>query len=229
MREIEDIEIVEDRTAGSACDEGFLRVRRLLVRNRYADGSTSAEYDCDIVSRSRVDAVAVLLYDVDHEGRVMVALKDGVRPPVWFRQVKSLIHAEDRPLLLVPEMVAGMLEPEDGVADGIERRAAAEALEEAGIVVDVAAVEPLGGPLFASPGITDERVHFRCARVDLDARGEPTGDGSVMEEAGGVVLVDLEEAIERCRAGDLPDMKTEVALLRLRDRLRATPDGPHAS
>ena len=45
------IEIVEDRTADSRCDEGFLKVERLLLRNRYDDGSRSDVYPCDVVSR----------------------------------------------------------------------------------------------------------------------------------------------------------------------------------
>ena len=36
------IEVVEDRTATSRLDEGFLRLRRLRARNRRADGSASA-------------------------------------------------------------------------------------------------------------------------------------------------------------------------------------------
>ena len=219
MKRITAIEIVGDRTASLGPDEGFLRLRRLVVRNRYADDSTSAEYPCDMVSRQRVDAVAVVLYDIDPAGQVRVALKEGVRPPVYLRKRKAIPHGGDGDHLLVAEIVAGMLEPEDAGPGGIERRAVAECLEEAGADVTALAVEPLGGPLFASPGLSDEMVHYRCVRTDLDALGTPTGDGSVMEEAGGVVLLPLEEAIARCRDGRIPDAKTEVALLRLRDRI----------
>ena len=45
------IEVVEDRTAGSGCEDGFLRVKRLVLRNHYADGSQSRTYPCDVVSR----------------------------------------------------------------------------------------------------------------------------------------------------------------------------------
>ena len=44
-------------------------------------------------------------------------------------------------------------------------------------------VQPLGTPMFASPGCADERVHYRCVELeDLDIRGEPSGDGSVMDD-----------------------------------------------
>ena len=77
-RQLERVEIVEDRTSASRCDEGFLRVRRLVLRNVYADGSTSRDYDCDIVSRRHVDAVAVVIYERGGSDRVRVALREGL-------------------------------------------------------------------------------------------------------------------------------------------------------
>jgi hypothetical protein len=44
-----------------------------------------------------------------------------------------------------------------------------------------------------------------------------------MEEGGGVRVLPLREAIAACRAGDVPDMKTEVALLRLADAIGYVP------
>jgi hypothetical protein len=61
-------------------------------------------------------------------------------------------------------------------------------------------------------------VFFVAAEADLEAAAPPPGDGSVMEEAGGLVILDLDDAIARCRDG-VADMKTEIALVRLRDRL----------
>jgi ADP-ribose pyrophosphatase len=224
MRDISAIEVVDDRTAGTQPDEGFLRVKRLVVRNHYTDGSQSDAYACDVVSRQNIDAVAVVLYERASDGSVRVALKAGVRPPIYFRKDKALTHPDTEQYLLLPEIVAGMLEPEDAGEGGIDHRAALECMEEAGFAVADEAIQPLGGPLFASPGITDEKVHYRCAAVVLAEACEPTGDGSVMEEAGGVVILELEDAIRRCRDGRIPDAKTELALVRLRDQLRAESD-----
>lgn len=214
-----EIEIVEDRTAASRPDEGFLRVRRLVVANVYADGSRSRPYACDVLSRRRPDAVAILPYAEDADGTVRVALRSGTRPVVYLRKQKDLLHPDEEDLLLLLEMPAGLLEAEDAGADGIARRAALECEEETGVRVAPDAVEPLGAPLFPSPGVSDEKVFFRAVRATLDAAGERTTDGSVMEEAGELVVLELGEAIARCRAGTLPDMKTEVALVRLRDRI----------
>jgi hypothetical protein len=45
------------------------------------------------------------------------------------------------------------------------------------------------------------------------------GDGTVMEEGGRLVRYELVEALEACRRGAIPDMKTELALMRLCDHL----------
>jgi len=219
-REVEGFDVVEDITAARGPDEGFLRLKRLVLRTRYADGGVSAPFACDIVSRAHVDAVAIVVFDVVDDV-VRVALRRGIRPPLAFRAGKDIPHASDDVPLMIDEIVAGVLEGGDAAPGGIERRAALECLEEAGYEIAPEAIEVLGAPMFASPGVSDERVHFRCVRTDLDVRVAPQGDGSVMEEAGGVVILTLEEALARCRDGRLPDMKTEVGLLRLRDRLRA--------
>jgi len=49
------------------------------------------------------------------------------------------------------------------------------------------------------------------------------GDGSKMEEGQRVLVLDLVDAIERCRRGEVPDMKTEIGLLRLCDRIGFVP------
>jgi ADP-ribose pyrophosphatase len=152
-----------------------------------------------------------------------VLLKTGVRPPVWLRRTLRLTQPDSRTWGVLAEVVAGMLEPADTGASGIERRAAHECLEEAGLAVDERAVRPLGAESFPSPGITDEKVHWRAVEADLGARARPTGDGSPMEEGGAVVVLPLEEAIAACRRGDVPDMKTEIALLRLADAIRYVP------
>ena len=225
--DVADVEVVEDRTERSTCQGGFLQLRRLLLRNVYADGTRSAPYACDVMSRSQVDAVAVVLHETDRtpggHRRVRVLLKEGLRPAVYLRKEKPIEHREDRAVLNVLEIAAGMLEARDAGPGGIERRAAAEAREECGVEVDPAGVVPLGGPMFASPGVTDERVHFRAVPVSVESAGHAHGDGSPMEHGTRAVVLDLDEAIDRCRDGSIPDMKTEIALLRLCDAIGYVP------
>jgi len=224
---ITDIEVVEDRTAGSRADEGFLRVRRLLVRNVREDGTRGEPYACDVLSRRNVDAVAVVLYEdrADDAGHrhVRVVLKDGPRPAVTLRRDLDLVQPDDRRFATVTEMCAGMLESQDRGPDGVERRAAAEAAEECGARIDPADVREMGAAMFPSPGVTDEKVYFASAPVVVDLLRSAAGDGSGMEEGTRHVVLPLREAIERCRSGAVPDMKTEVALLRLADALGFVP------
>ena len=144
-------------------------------------------------------------------------LKEGVRPPVWLRRQKDLVQADPEAPLMLVELVAGILEPGDEGPDGLRRRGAAEAREEAGVVVPLAALAPLGGPSYPTPGAADERVEFLVAELagPPPAGPLPPGDGSAMEHGTRVLVLDLEEAIQRCRDGRFPDMKTEIGLTRL--------------
>ena len=217
---LESIEIVEDRTEGSRCDEGFLRVTRLLVRNLYEDGSKSVTYPCDIVTRPGSDAVVAVLYEIDAEGHIMVLLRESPRVPVYLRKDKHFEHPDPREYLVLHEVVAGLVEDGDGAGlPGLRHRAAAETLEEAGLTVDSQVFSALGGETFASPGTTDEKLYYVAGHVPLEAAKGGGGEGSVMEEWSELHRFELGAAIRACRTGEIPDLKTEVALLRLADHL----------
>ncbi len=218
------IEIVEDRTAQSRCDEGFLRIARLALRNSYDDGSVSDVYPCDVVSRPGSDAVVAVLYELDARRRVRVLLRESVRPPIYLRRFKRFEHPDPREYRTLAEVVAGIVEAGDGAGDaGLYKRAAAEAEQEAGVRAMPEDFSAIGGESFASPGTSDEKVYYCAGAVSLAERGRAAGDGSVMEEAAALVEWDLAAAIEACRDGRIPDMKTEIALLRLADHLGYLP------
>lgn len=229
MSGLRDITVVEDRTEQSRCDVGFLKLRRLVVRNEYVDGTTSEPYPCDLVSRQGVDAVVAVLYDVVDDGprrRVRVLLREGIRAPIFLRRHKTFVQPDPREYTSILEVVAGMIEPDDGPGpDGLAVRAQAEASEEAGLDVPLAAFSPLGGETFASPGTGDEKLYYTAARAPVhEAREENAqGDGSVMEEGASLRLMDLAAAITACRDGTIPDMKTELGLLRLADQIGYLP------
>lgn len=217
------LEVVEDRTDGARCDEGFLTLRRLLLRNVYGDGSASAPYPCDVLERPGSDAVVAVLYE-RHEGQVRVLLREAPRGPVYLRKHKTFVHPDPCEYVSILEVVAGLVEDTDAPGpDGLRARAVIEAREEAGVEVAPEACVMLGGETFASPGTTDEKLYFCAVETPLAERGEATGDGTVMEEWSQVHLVSLGEAITMCRDGRIPDMKTEVALLRLADHLGYLP------
>jgi ADP-ribose pyrophosphatase len=197
-------DVLSDQRVGEG---GHLRVRRLRLRLVRDDGTRTAEGGWDYVERPMgLDAVVLALYR-RQGARVEVLLRAGVRVPLQFGR------PEKAPLLF-SELVAGILEP----GDDIPRRAAAEALEEAGLQVAPAAFRPLGAPMFPTPGMCAELFHFVCAEVPLEAAAQaPAGDGSIFEEGALLEWVDLEEALTRCALGQIQDLKTELGLRRLRD------------
>jgi ADP-ribose pyrophosphatase len=217
--EVRAIEVVGDDAARLGPTDGFLHLRRLRLVNVFADGTRSDEFSCDMVSRRQQDAVAVVVWGRGPQGEIQVALRENLRPPIYLRRTKAFVQPDTRAFTLITEIVAGLLEPDDTGPEGLARRAAIEVEEETGYRVAPEATQPLGGPLFASPGISDEKIHFRHVEADLSRPATPTGDGSEMERAGRVVLLPLDEALRRCRTGEIPDLKTEVALHRLVDVL----------
>jgi ADP-ribose pyrophosphatase len=222
MLRVTAIELVEDRTAVSRCDEGFLRVRRYRARNRREDGSASREYPIDVIERPNLDAVAVVLWARGPAGPE-VLLRRGLRPAAYFR--KDQRPALPEPVyLLFEELVAGVLEPgERGMAD-FQKRAAAEVEEEAGLRVPPERFQSLGGGFFMLPGTASEKIHLLAAEIP---RGDAPalhpapahGDGSPLEEGAELRWRPLAEAIAACERGELEDAKTELGLRRLAGRL----------
>ncbi len=223
MPRIAGIEIVEDRTARSRCDEGFLRLKRLRARNRRADGSLSREYPIDVIDRPTLDAVAVCLWSRGPR-EVEVLTRRGLRPAAYFRRGKATVVPEGEYLLL-EELVAGVLEPGETGLAALRRRGAEEVREEVGLEVAPEELETLGGALFMLPGIASEKIHLLSVEVPRGTGpavfpAPEEGDGSPLEEGAELCWRPLAAAIAACERGEIEDAKTEIALRRLAERLR---------
>jgi ADP-ribose pyrophosphatase len=202
--------VVQEQRIGEG---GFLVLRRLRLRVRRGDGSLSPEGLYDFVERPiGKDAVVVTLWHRAADGRVRVLLRLAPRVPLWFRDATlGARHAE---------LVAGILETGEDDWAGIQRRAAAEAHEEAGLTVAAEEVTRLGAASFPTCGLFAEKFHFVAAEVrDPDAAESPPTDGSPFEEGATLEWLELGEAVRRCEAGEICDIKTELALRRLRAQL----------
>ena len=207
------LDIVEDFTATARCDEGFLHVRRLRVRNRRDDGSTSPVYRVDVVDRPRLDAVAVLVYRRGPRGLELLT-RQNLRPAAYFRKDKQPTVPDGRVHLFCEEIVAGLLEPSDSGEPGLKHRAAEEVLEEAGYRVQAEAVELLGPPFLLAPGILSEKIFLAAADVTGLVPEEAQGDGSPLEEGGALSWRTVSELRAAIDAGVIQDAKTEIALHR---------------
>jgi len=202
-------EVLSDERIG---DGGFLRLRRLRLRVRRDDGSSSRVGLYDFVERPMgADAVVLLLWHRAPDG-VRVLLRHAPRVPLWFRApALGARHTE---------LVAGILETGEEGWEAIQRRAAAEAHEEAGLRIAPAAVERLGPASFPTPGMFAELFHFVAAEVpDPTAAEPPPTDGSPFEEGAALEWVPLDEALRRFDEGAIADLKTELALRRLRAKI----------
>jgi ADP-ribose pyrophosphatase len=220
--EVVGFDVVDDARLGVG---GFLHLRRLRLCTVRADGSRSREGLYDFVERPRgLDAVAVVVYHRAPDGRVEVLVREQLRVPISFGRPEGPVArpGQVHPAIFVPELVAGLIEPGEEHEAGIRRRAAAEVLEETGLTVAADQITPLGGALYATAGVCAERIyHMACEVKDPPRALAPLGDGSPFEEGARVAWLPLDEAIARCRRGEIPDQKTEVAFVRLRDLLAA--------
>jgi len=208
-----------------APDEGgFLTLVRLRWRNRYADGGHSRPYAYEFIHRRGYDAVAIALY---HElgGAPALAYRPGLRVPVWSRRELPLCLPDRREYLLIPEAIAGSLEPDDRGLPGFLTRVVAEVLEETGFAVTPDRVEPLGAGFFPSHGQSSEKIHLCAVRVDPDQAGEARGDGSVNEtDAPPPVFRGVRDLLLACARGEVEDPKVELLARRLSVRLGYLPE-----
>jgi ADP-ribose diphosphatase len=199
-------DIVSDERVG---DGGFLRIRRLRLRVRRSDGTRSPIGLYDFVERPMgADAVVLVLWHRAADG-VQVLLRHAPRVPLYFRDAKiGAAHSE---------VVAGVIERGEEGWPALQKRAADEAHEEAGLVIAPASVQRLGPPSFPTAGMFSELFHFVAAEVeDPAAAVTPPTDGSPFEEGASLEWVALDEALRRCDDGTIVDLKTELALRRLR-------------
>ncbi len=219
MPKVVGLEIERDRVVGR--DGGFLAIRRVDLRNRYADGGLSSPYLCDFIARPMgLDAIVVAVFH-RRADRVEVLLRDGLRPALTLGRAAVDVPLPDlHPYLFFRELVAGVVEGADRGEAGLRHRGAEEVEEEAGFTVDPADLILLGAGTFPSPGSMAEK--FWLAAVEIDDPGSqatPGGDGSPMEEGVTTCWLDLDDAIAACVRGELEDAKTELTLRRLREHL----------
>ena len=209
MKQFDGYDVVSDERIGEG---GFLRLRRLRLRVRRSDGTLSREGTYDFVERPYgKDAVVLMLWHRAADG-VQVLLRHAPRVPLYFRDAAAgREHTE---------VVAGILEVGEEDWPAIQKRAAAEAHEEAGITVAAEAVEALGPASYPTAGLFAEVFHFVAAEVaDPRAAVVPPTDGSPFEEGASLEWVALDEALRRCDDGRIVDLKTELALRRLRAKI----------
>lgn len=212
------IEIVSDLSDAMRSDEGFIRIRRLVLRNHYDNGQSSREYRYDCVERDAIDAVGIVLVDRS-SGAPHVCLRSSIRPPLALRAGYALPVPDPSGDPTLYEIPAGLVEPEEAGEAGLRECAARETMEEVGLEVAADAFRSLGPAVALSPGLVGEKIHLFFAEVDATKMVKPTMDGSPVEEVARIAFVPLGEALAACADGRITDIKTELGLRRLADLL----------
>lgn len=211
------IEVVSDLSDAMRSDEGFIRVRRLVLKNHYEGGAQSREYRYDCAERDAMDAVGIVLYTA---APFRICLRSSIRPPLALRPDYVLPVKETVADPTLFEIPAGLVEQDEEGEDGLRSCAARETQEEVGLEVAPEAFTVLGPAVFLSPGLVAEKLHFYAAEVDPSAIGHATMDGSPVEERARVAFVPIDEALSACRDGRIEDIKTEIGVRRLIDKLK---------
>lgn len=213
------LEILEEKIIP---ENGFLKIKRNLVKAHYPDGTISEPFEVDSVMRSRPDAVVIVghfigdSYYGQHQGERHVWLRSALRPALSFRDYKSSNLLENEYVSNQYELPAGLTESNEIGLEGMKAAATREFEEEVGYKIDPKYFNLLGHRIFPSVGIAGERLFFFEVQTNpLESRPEPLLDGHALEYGGIVTPVPLAEALDLCDKGYLPDAKTEIGLRRL--------------
>jgi ADP-ribose pyrophosphatase len=207
-----EVELVRDVRRAST---GFLSLRELELRNRYADGSHSAPYLYSLTERVLLDAVALVLFRRREHG-VEIVLRSQLRPPLAFRADYDVPLAAVGTGAVQWEIPAGLVELGERGESGLAGRASAEALEEVGVRLAPERFQTLGAATSLSPGLIAEKLHYVCAEIlDTDVWQHAAGDGHAVEEHSTSLFVPLEVALRAVDEGIVHDVKTELGIARL--------------
>ena len=188
--------------------EGFLTLKRYELAV-VEGGHKSTSFRYDMITRRALDAAIMVAHHLDANGTPFVYLRSAVRPPVALRPIDPKMAG------VLWELPAGLIEPGEAPEVG----AARELEEELGFSVRPDELLPLGPKAFPAPGFVGELHFYFHVRVDPSTRKEPGGDGSPLEAVARIVSVSLDQALAACRAGEVLDAKTELALRRLAEIL----------
>ena len=185
--------------------DGYFQIDRYTIQHKLYEGGWSEPFHREVLERGH--AVAVLLYDPEHDTLVFVE---------QFRIGAHAAHdspwwSEDSTPWMI-ECVAGIID-EGETPENVVRR---EAIEEAGCeVTDLVQIMKM----LASPGACSETVFVYCGRVDASNAGGVHGLDHEDEDIR-VVKVSAGEAFEWLDAGKLIHSATIIAVQWFRENHR---------
>lgn len=191
--------VLETLSSEIRSPDTFVQIDSRKLVARFEGGPPRGPFPYDVVTRRALDAAVIVAY----RGK-SVYLRSSVRPPIALRPLAPIFSG------VLWELPAGLIEPGEAPNEG----AARELEEELGFRVEASALTPLGPFVAPSPAIIGELHYFFCVDVEHAPHALPAGDGSVLEEAAQIQLLPVEDILEMCRRGEIPDAKTELGVRR---------------
>lgn len=190
-------------SAKPARREAFVRVEPFELR--FVEGPAAGmSCDYDLVRRRAIDAVVMVAFARNGDGRLDVFVRSAIRPPLALRDDGVQLDAG------LWELPAGLVER----GESPRTAAARELHEELGFDVDEADLVPLGGAVVPAPALIGERQWGFAVDVTERTSTDPELDGGLLELGGVVARVDARSLEATLAESSLVDAKTELFLSR---------------
>jgi len=189
----------------------FIKTERNLCSLEYPGVYDKREMVIDSIIRYRPDASVIIPY-TRIMGVVYVWLRSAIRPAAAIRHNEDPEFEYDGNLWELP---AGIIDEGETPQEAAQR----ECEEEAGFDYPIEDFRHVA-TILSIPALIAERLYFYMVQVDNSKQGNPSLDGSALEEGGELICVPLSSLLEEASSGTgIPDMKTNLGLRMLKDKL----------
>ena len=196
------------KNLGPATDgKHFIKVQRNKYEITYPDNSTK-ETHIDHIERVRPDASVIIAYNTYSN---TVWLRSCFRPAAAIRYGADLDFEYDGNMWELP---AGLIDAGETPAEA----AARECWEEIGFTIEASKFVHVQTVL-CMPSLIAEKLHFYYVCVNSTLQAEPELDGSAMEAFGEIMEMPMADAYAHVKAGNIPDMKTNLGIRLLHDMI----------
>jgi len=197
--------------------DGFNQIRITKNKIHYDIDSeeVSEEFELDLFFKKYPDAVVIVPYVL--EPKPYVFLTSCLRPSQATAYYPTFQEEEN--IGNTWELPAGCVNPEeyDQSLYGYKLAAARELKEETGLIVATDDLSFLGKRSFTGSG--SERLFFLDVEIKNQNKIDILGDGHPLEKHTRTCKISLHDALDYIEAGYLTDIKTEIGLRRLFNKL----------